>query len=169
MPASIFNFSANNTKTLFLEGSNAYQPSDAKNTLEKLAKAIYQELQKEQVEKLLLSNIYNTRGEVYLSIGALLRSHNDFSDAINFNPENENAINNMGVWYTMHSHIDPDFNKSLEYFDRAIAINPDRKDIMLNRAIARIKSGNEMGYEDLKKLELEKYEVASLALMAYGE
>jgi Tfp pilus assembly protein PilF len=157
------------TEKLFREGMTAYQHGDARNAVEKLSKAIYHENNKTNPDHYLLSDIYNIRGEAYLSASVAMRSHADFMHALVYHPGNENALNNLGVWYFLGHAGSPDYRKSLEYLDRALRLNPERKDITLNRAIVRIKSGNEMGFEDLKKLELEEYPDASIALMEYGE
>lgn len=154
---------------LFKEGLSAYRHGDAKNAVDKLSKALHNESGQVNPDHFLLSEIHNIRGEAYLSAKVAQRSHDDFMHALVYNPGNENALNNLGVWHFLGASGKPDYLKSLEYFDRALRLNPYRKDITLNRAIVRIKSGNFMGLEDLKKLELEKYPDATVALMEFGE
>jgi len=156
-------------RKLLMEGQTAYQYGDAKNAVEKLSMAISRENEQIYPDTYLLSEIHNIRGEAYIAVRAVINALTDFTISIVYQETNENALNNLGVWYSLHAIAAPDFKKSLAYFDQALRLNPERKDILMNRAIVRIKSGNIMGYEDLKKLELEKYEAATIALMEYGE
>ncbi len=157
------------TRKLFMEGMTAYQHGDARNATDRLCKAIQHESAQERPDKNLLSDIHNIRGEVYFSVGVATRAYMDFMYAITYNPANENALNNLGVWHSIDNSPSVDYAKSLEYFDVALNLFPERKDIILNRAITRIKAGYIMGYEDLKKLELQGYEPAGKALLVYED
>lgn len=154
-------------ESFFEKGLTEYRKGDYKQAVDTLTKAIDLAKATDTINKQLLSNIHNIRGEVYLSVGVAILSQSDFVYALDYNPENESALNNLGIWFTIEMFSNPDYKKSLEYFDKAVAIRPDRKDIILNRAIAKIKSGDTTGCEDLKKLDAEGYPDAKIGLEQY--
>lgn len=107
------------------------------------------------------------RGEVYLSVGVALLSQSDFAYALQYNPGNESALNNLGIWFSIEHFSTPDYKKSFEYFDKAIVAQPGRKDIQLNKACVKIQSGDKSGCDDLRKLEGEGYPDAKIALQRF--
>lgn len=155
------------TQEIFEQGKNAYHDGDTKAAIDKFSNAIKMEKGKGNQDKKLLSNIYNLRGEVYLSLGVATLSQSDFVYALDFNPTNESALNNLGVWFSIEQFAKPDYKKSLDYFDKAIALTPARKDVVLNRAVVKIKSGDKTGCDELRKLEAEGYSDAKTALQQF--
>ncbi len=147
----------------------AYQHGDARSAIDKLSRAIQSEYLEPEPDKRFLSEIYNIRGEAYLLAKAMIRSRQDFYHSLALHPMNENALNNLGVWHSLELFKHVNHTKALQFFDQAVELAPERQDILFNRAIVRIRAGNWMGFEDLKKLELEKYTAACTALHEYGE
>jgi len=167
--ASMFSnlFGGQSSQKLFDLGFSAYHNGDHKTAINKLSEAIKKENDKSNPDKQLLSNIHNIRGEAYLSVGVAVLSQSDFVYALDYNPKNESALNNLGVWFSIEQFSTPDYKKSLEYFDKAIRLQPDRKDIILNKAIIKIKSGDMTGCEDLKKLDSDGYPDAKIGLQQF--
>lgn len=160
-------FGGQSSQKLFDLGINAYKKGDYKTSVDKLSDAIKKEKDKREPYKQLLSNIHNIRGEEYLSLGVAILSQSDFVYALEYNPSNESALNNLGVWFSIEQFSTPDYKKSLEYFDKAFVLRPDRKDIILNRAVVKIKSGDSIGCDDLKKLDDEGYSDAKIGLQQF--
>ena len=160
-------FKRQSTQELFDLGFNAYQNGDPKTAVNKLSDAIKMEKGKLNPDKNLLSNIYNIRGEVYLSVGVAVLSQSDFANSLNCDPTNESALNNLGVWFSIETFATPDYERSLNYFDMAVKIRPDRQDIILNRAIVKIKSGDQTGCQDLEDLAKENYPDAIVGLQRF--
>ncbi len=160
-------FGGQSSQKLFESGVNAYYRGDHKTAVDKLSDAIKKEKDKSEPDKHLLSNIHNIIGEAYLSVGVAVLSQSDFVYALDYNPLNENALNNLGVWFSIEQFVTPDYKKSLEYFDKAVVLRPDRKDIILNRAVVKIKSGDLTGCDDLKKLDAEGYPDAKIGLQQF--
>ena len=156
------------SKKLFDEGYKSYQTGDAERAVNKLVEALEKEKLKDRPDSILLSNIYNIRGEVYMSQGVATLSQSDFAFALEYNPKNESLLNNLGIWFSIEQFSSPDYNKSLEYFNQALLISPDRKDIVLNRAVIKIKSGDkEGGCKDLNELHEKKYPDAKIAIQRF--
>lgn len=160
-------FGGQSSQKLYDEGVIAYRKGDAKIAVDKLSDAIKKEKEKSNPDKQLLSNMHNIRGEVYLSVGVAVLSQSDFAYALDYNPTNESALNNLGVWFSIKQFATPDYVKSIDYFNKAIELRPDRKDIILNRAVTKIKSGDKSGCDDLKKLDAEGYPDAKIALQRF--
>jgi lipoprotein NlpI len=160
-------FGKQSSQKLFDLGLSAYHKGDPETAVDKLSDAIKKEKEKSEPNKQLLSNFHNMRGQVYLSVGVAILSQTDFVYALDYNSTNESALNNLGVWFSIEQFATPDYKKSLEYFDKAIALRPDRKDIILNRAIIKIKSGDSTGCDDLKKLDSGGYPDAKIGLQQF--
>ena len=160
-------FGGQTSQSLYDEGVKLYHNGKAKEAVDKLSDAIKKETDKSNNDKKFLSNIYNIRGEVYLSEGVAILSQSDFAYSIKYNPDNESALNNLGIWYSIKHFTTPDYKKSFECFDKALAIQPNRKDIQLNKACVKIQSGDKTGCEDLRKLETEGYPDAKVALQRF--
>ncbi len=152
---------------LYEEGRNLYKTGKAKEAVEKLSDAIKIEKANPTRDKKFLSTIHCLRGEVYLSVNVAILSQSDFAYALRYNPDNESALNNVGIWYAIKHFATPDYQKSFQYFDRAIAIQPNRKDIQLNKACVKIQSGDTTGCDDLRKLDNEGYPEAKIALQRF--
>lgn len=121
-------FNGQNPKKLYEEGSKLYRDGKQKEAIDKLSAAIKIETNKSNGDKKFLSIIHNIRGEVYLSVGVAILSQSDFAYALQYNPLNESALNNLGIWYSIERFRTPDYKKSFEYFDKALVIQPNRKD-----------------------------------------
>jgi lipoprotein NlpI len=156
-------FGGQTSQKLFDEGVKLYRNGKAKEAVDKLSDAIKKETDKPNSDKKLLSNMHCIRGEVYLSVGVAVLSQSDFNYALQYNPDNESALNNLGIWFSIKHFNTPDYNRSFEYFDKAISIQPNRKDIQLNRACVKIQSGDKTGCNDLRKLDNEGYPDAKIA------
>jgi lipoprotein NlpI len=133
--------------------------------IELFSDAIKFEEEKENPNKLFLSNIYLMRGEIYLSGGVAVLSSSDFLKSVELNPKNGIAHNDLGIWYTIEDFNTPDLKKALEHISLAVDLCPDRRDFKMNRAIVKIKSGDkESGREDLEQLLNGGYEEARVAI-----
>jgi tetratricopeptide (TPR) repeat protein len=156
------------SQKLFDEGNESYKNGNIEEAVDKFVKALETEKSQEKPDSLLLSNIHNIRGEVYLSQGVAILSQSDFAFASEYNPKNESALNNLAIWFSIEQFATPDYDKSLEYFNKALLISPDRKDIALNRAVIKIKSGDGTdGCKDLNQLQSEGYPDAEIAIQRF--
>jgi len=160
-------FRKKTSNELYEEGVKSYRSGKTKEAVDTLSEAIKQETSKTDQNKRFLSIIHCIRGEAYLSAGVAILSQSDFVYALQYNPVNESALNNLGIWFSIKHFQAPDYSKSFEYFDRAIAIQPNRKDIQLNRACVKIQSGDKTGCDDLRRLDSEGYPDAKIALQRY--
>ena len=158
------------SQELFDIGNENYQNGQLKKAVDKFVEALKVEKQKDKPDSLLLSNIYNIRGEVYLSQGVAVLSQSDFAYASDYNPKNESALNNLAIWFSIEQFSNPDYARSFEYFNKALLINPKRKDIQLNKAIILVKSGDkEAGCKILNELKSEGYADAEIAIQRFCE
>ncbi|PWT96248.1 MAG: hypothetical protein C5B52_16185, partial [Bacteroidetes bacterium] len=157
-------FKTKNSEKLFEKGIEYYRDKKVNRAIDILTDAIKLENKNADPNKLLLSNIHCLRGEVYLSVGVAVLSQSDFNFALQHNPENESALNNLAIWHSVEKFAVPDYKKALQYFDKAIALQPDRKDIQLNRACIKIQSGDKSGCDDLRRLQSEGFANAKLAI-----
>jgi Tfp pilus assembly protein PilF len=160
-------FGGQTSQKMYDEGVKFYNEGNAEKAVDKLSDAIKKETDKSNSDKRLLSNMHNMRGEVYLSVGVAILSQSDFVYALQYNPQNESSLNNLGIWFSIEHFTTPDYQKSLAYFDEAIAIQPTRKDIQLNKACVKIQSGDKTGCDDLNKLDSEGYSDAKIALQRF--
>jgi Tfp pilus assembly protein PilF len=160
-------FSGQTSTKLFNDGVNLYRNGKMEKAVEKLSEAIKKESTRSDPDKKLLSNIHCIRGEVYLSVGVAILSQSDFTYALQYNPDNASALNNFGIWHSIKQFTTPDYIKSFEYFDKAIAIRPDRKDFQMNKACIKIQSGDKSGCDDLSKLDTEDFPDAKMALKRF--
>src|SRR5450631_1526457 len=131
-------FGGQDSKQLYEEGSKLYHAGRTEEAVDKLSQAIKKETAKPNSDKRLLSNMHCVKGEVYLAVGVAILSQSDFAYSLQYNPDNESALNNLGIWYSIERFITPDYKKSFEYFDKALAIQPNRQDIQLNKACVKI-------------------------------
>jgi lipoprotein NlpI len=131
------------------------------------SQAIDVELAKPKPDSLMLSNCDNFLGKIYLFGGSAVLSQSNLSFALDYNPKNEAVLNNFGLWYSMEQFATPDYKKSIDYFDQALAIAPDLQYISLNRAVVKILSGDKSGCAELKQMEGEGYRDATIALERY--
>jgi tetratricopeptide (TPR) repeat protein len=149
---------------LYEKGRSLYASGRTEQAVERLSDAIKMEEARANPDKRFLSNIYCLRGEVYLSVGVALLSQSDFAIALENNSQNESALNNLGIWFSIEHFNTPNYEKAFEYFDRAIAIQPGRKDIQLNKACVKIQAGDKTGCDELRRLERDGYPPAKIAL-----
>jgi lipoprotein NlpI len=157
-------FGKESSQQLYEKGGSLYIAGKAMQAVEKLSLAIKMEEASATPDKRLLSNIYCLRGEVYLSVGVAIMSQSDFANSLENNPQNESALNNLCIWFSIERFNTPNYERSFEYFNRALAIQPGRKDIQLNKACVKIQSGDKTGCDDLRRLESEGYQPATIAL-----
>ena len=93
---------------------------------------------------------YNNRGDVYMKQGKLPKAIEDFSTAIQFNPEHESAYMNRGNAFAQLKQ----YNKAFDDYKKAIELKPDYAKAYFNRGVAYYYSGNiNAAYQDLKKAE----------------
>jgi lipoprotein NlpI len=154
-------------ETHFEQGRALYADGKHMKAVETLSDGIKMEEARSNPDKRLLSSLYCLRGEVHLSVGVAILSQSDFLHSLENNPQNESALNNLGIWFSIKHFSTPNYNRAFEFFDRALAIQPGRKDIQLNKACVKIQSGDKTGCEDLRRLEGEGYPDAKVALERY--
>ena len=143
----------------------ARQANDPHQAVELYSEAIKYEKESKNPDRNFLSNLYLLRGEIYLSQGVALLSSSDFLQAIDYNPTNGVAHNDLGIWFTLERFAAPDLARALEHADKAVQSCPDRQDFKMNLAVIKIKSGQkETGRQDLEKLYAEGYENAKIAI-----
>ena len=160
-------FGGQTSQKLYDEGVKLYQSGNAEKAVTKLSEAIKKETDKSNKDKKFLSNLHTMRGEVYLSVNVAILSQSDFAYALQYNPDNESALNDLGIWYSIKHFSTPDYKKSFAYFDKALTIKPNRKDIQLNKACVKIQSGDKTGCDDLRRLDNEGYPDAKIALQRF--
>lgn len=143
----------------------ARQEKDVRKAVELYSDAIKLEKDSNLPDNKLLSTWFTQRGEIYLNQGVAILSSSDFLQALENNPENGIAHNNLGIWFTIKQFVTPDYVRAMEHLDKAVTYCPDRPDFKMNRAIIKI----EMGQKDIGRMELEKlyqggYSDAKLAI-----
>lgn len=127
--------------------------------------AIKYEKEKESPDRKFLSDVYLLRGEIYLSQGVAILSSSDFSNSIDYNPNNGIAHNDLGIWFTIEQFDLPDFNKALEHLNKAVDLCPDRRDFKMNKAIVKVKMGEKaIGRHELDQLVNDGFEEARVAI-----
>lgn len=113
----------------------------------------------------LLSKIYLLRGEIHLNNGVAILSSSDFLNAIELDPNNGVAHNDLGIWFSIGHFNTPNFEKALEHLDKAIECCPNRQDFKMNRAVIKIKKGDkEIGQKELEQLYADGYHDAKIAM-----
>ena len=160
-------FNKQTSQQLYEEGVTLYGNGQLKEAVGKLSEAIKKETGKVDTDRWLLSNMHNMRGAAYLQAGVAVLSQSDFAFALEYNPNNESALSSLGVWFSLKHFSTPDYKRSLEYFDRALAIQPTRQDIQLNKACVKIQSGDATGCDDLRRLDAEGHADAKVALQRF--
>ena len=115
--------------------------------------------------KLFLSEIYRLRGDIYFSQGVAILSSSDFLHAIENNPKNGIAHNNLGVWFSIKQFAKPDYKRAIEHLDLAVKYCPDRPDFVMNRAVMKVRNGQkEIGRKELEDLYQQGYADAKIAI-----
>ncbi len=166
----MFNFFKKNKKEDPKEDSKvlaekAANSKDVREAVDLYSEAIKIEKEKSTPDKYFLSEIYRFRGDIYFSQGVATLSSSDWLHAIDINPENGIAHNNLGIWLTIEQFAKPDFKRAIEHFDLAITYCPDRPDFMMNRAVTKIKDGQkEIGKSELEELYKQGYSDAKIAM-----
>jgi len=79
--------------------------------------------------KLFLAIAHNNRGNAYLTKGDYNRAIEDYSLAINYNPEYAKPFNNRGVAFQKKG----DFDRAIADFNQAIKLKPDYATAFANR------------------------------------
>lgn len=151
-------------QNLYKQGIKAMDEGKPKIAVEKISKAITVAKGKKDFDKTLLSKMYCSRGNIYLLTKVALLSSSDFLDALECNPKNDDALNFLGVWFTMEEFNSPDYSRAIGYFTEASLINPERQDIRLNIAISKIKLGDLTGCSELRELHKMGYNEAKIAI-----
>src|SRR5688572_13309380 len=150
-------------KKILKSVGEANKEGDIKKAIELLGKAIDLEEKSWFMNKYLLSSMYNTRGQLFMTIGSALLSNSDFAKALRLNPKSANAHSNLGLWYMTKDFNTPDYNLAKTHLLKAYSIKPANT-IKLNLAVAKILSGDKSGCDDLKYLSTLKVNRADWAL-----
>lgn len=153
---------------LFMYGDLLFQAGKMEAAEEMFYKAIVNEKQTANPNRKFISGVYSRRGELFVQVGMGSLAMSDFMQALEFNPQNASALNNLGVWHTVPGFATPDYPKALDYFNRALEISPERNDIFLNRAVCKLKSGDPSGKQDLLALKAKDYPDADIALQRFA-
>lgn len=143
----------------------AGQSKNVKKAVDLYSQAIKIENEKSNPDKKFLSEIHRLRGDIYFSQGVAILSSSDWLQAIENNPENGIAHNNLGLWFTIEQFAQPDFNRAIEHFDLAVMYCPNRPDFVMNRAVIKVKFGQkEIGKSELEELYNQGYKDAKIAI-----
>ena len=101
-----------------------------------------------EVDSNLKSAAYNNRGLAYDSKGDYDRALEDFSKAIELEPDYADSYNNCGVIYSRKG----DYDRALEDFSKAIELEPDYANAYNNRGATYEKNGDyDRALEDCSK------------------
>ena len=145
--------------------AKAQQSKDPQKAVSLYTDAIQYAQAAENPDSGLLSDLYLLRGEVYMGQGVALLSSSDFLHALEYNPENGIAHNDLGVWFMMEQFAAPDHARAQEHFNKAVEYCPDRRDFRMNRAIATYKLGQkDQGLAELEQLYQEGFADAKNAM-----
>jgi tetratricopeptide (TPR) repeat protein len=166
----MFNFFKKNKKDIQEDDSKALVEKAAnsrnvKEAVDLYSQAIKVESEKPNPDKYFLSEVYRLRGDIYFSQGVAILSSSDWLHAIELNPENGIAHNNLGIWFTIEQFAKPDLKRAIEHFDLAVQYCPDRPDFVMNRAVIKIQDGQlEIGKKELEELYSQGYTDAKIAI-----
>lgn len=151
-----------NSKVLAEKAANS---KDVKEAVNLYSEAIKVEKEKSNPDKYFLSEVYRLRGDIYFGQGVAILSSSDWLHAIDYNPQNGIAHNNLGIWLTIEQFAQPDFKRAIEHLNLAVKYCPDRPDFVMNRAITKIKNGQkEIGKKELETLYNQGYADAKIAI-----
>ena len=143
----------------------AANSNDIKEAVELYSEAIKVEKEKPNPDKLFLSEIYRLRGDIYLSQGVAILSSSDFLHAVENNPQNGIAHNNLGIWFSIEQFAKPDYNRAIKHLDLAVKYCPDRPDFVMNRAVMKVRNGDkETGRKELEDLYNQGFSDAKIAI-----
>ena len=166
----MFNFFKKNKKEENKKDSRSLAEKAANSNeivqaVELYSEAIKVEKEKSEPNKLFLSEIYCFRGERYLSQGVAILSSSDFLHALENNPQNGIAHNNLGIWFSIKQFAKPDYNRAIVHLNLAVKYCPDRPDFVMNRAVMKIRNGQkEIGRIELEELYKKGYSDAKIAI-----
>ena len=108
-------------------GIEAYQRADLDSAL-----VYYTELiQLDPANRSIVIGAYYNRGLVYEDQGEVERAIDDYTKAIDLNPNYANAYNNRGLVYENKGEVE----RAIEDFNRAIQLNPNLAETHNNRAL----------------------------------
>ena len=79
-----------------------------------------------------LADAYHNRGLAYEGRGEIPSAFEDFSKAIELNPNYAEAYNNRGI---VHGQMD-DYDRAIEDYTKAIELNPNLAEAYTNRGLA---------------------------------
>ena len=99
-----------------------------------------------------------------LSRGDFTRAHMFYSQAYGVDPENLRTLVGLGVTTFQLEGLDP----AMEYFNRAIEIDPEFPDIYFNLALVYARSGRPQDAADNARLALELDPLDSDAYIVYA-
>lgn len=143
----------------------AKQTNDPHKAVNLYSDAIKYEKESKNPDKNFLSDLYLLRGEIYLNQGVAILSSSDFLQAIDNNPKNGVAHNDLGIWFTIEHFTTPDYVRALEHGEKAVQYCPSRQDFKMNLAVIKIKSGQqEQGRQELEQLYKDGYSDAKIAI-----
>jgi O-antigen ligase/lipoprotein NlpI len=91
------------------------------------------------------------RGTANFNLGNQNEAFKDFKSAYEINPYHIHILNNLGTCYELNK----DHNAAIEYFNKALAINPTLEDAILNLSAAYFNSGKiDSAYQTIRKCDI---------------
>ncbi|MBS1636878.1 MAG: hypothetical protein JST26_13255 [Bacteroidetes bacterium] len=148
----------------------ARQENDPHKAVNLYSDAIKYEKEGKSPNRAFLSELYLLRGEIYLNQGVAILSSSDFLHAIEYNPQNGVAHNDLGIWFTLAQFTTPDYSRALEHAEKAVEYCPERQDFRMNLAVIKIKNGQkETGRMELEELYKNGYGNAKIAMERFCE
>lgn len=162
----MFNFlKKNSEKDSKRLAEKAGNTRNVKKAIDLYSESIKLEKEKSNPDKYFLSEVYRLRGDIYFSQRVAILSLSDWLHAIELNPQNGIAHNNLGLWFTLEQIAKPDYNRAIEHLDLAVKYYPDRPDFVMNRSVTKIKNGQkEIGRRELEELYNQGYKDAKIAI-----
>lgn len=164
----MFGFFKRNKKDSLELVLEAEQSRDAKEIVNLLSEAIKAEKAKSTPDKIMLSDIYQKRGSIYYQLQVAILSSSDFMHALEMNPDNAQANNDLGMWFNTPAFAPPEYAKAIQYFEKAVELNPNELDYRMNLAVTRIESGDkEKGRQELENLVAKGHQNARIAIARF--
>jgi len=161
----MFNFFKKNKKDSKSLAEKAGKTRNVKKAVDLYSESIKLEKEKANPDKSFLSEIYRLRGDVYFTQRVATLSSSDWLHAIEYNPQNGIAHNNLGLWFTIEQIAKPDYKRAIEHLDLAVKYCPDRPDFVMNRAVTKLKCGQkEIGRRELEELYDKGFKDAQIAI-----
>jgi len=92
------------------------------------------------------------RGTANFNLGNQNEAFKDFKSAYEINPYHVHILNNLGTCYELNK----DHITAIEYFNKALAINPTMEDAILNLSASYFNSGQiDSAYQTIRKCDIQ--------------